>query len=560
MTKTRNPGALLKILFLFLCLLFLACALIPPHSEALPGLPSPHHQPPAVPPEPSQAQAAGSASSSATTPPSPAPPSPASTLEAPPDEAPVMLNNRALITVRGDSGHRAAERAGIIERRIEEVLKRAKSAPSIDIDTVDETPVIKSGGLYLISVTNSDAAPLGISVSDLAASWRDELEKGIRRTWHERSEGYTEEALIRSLYIILIGIALTIIGIFVFQRFLKLPGFLFILIIWLSVISAVLWLFPDSRPWSRNLVQGVLIPILTFLITFIVVMLLFKPTDAFVMRFFDIFEKIRDSDLDQRGRGLHRLAMLRVVGKVIAKTVLILIAGLLYLNSLHVDLTAALAGAGIIGVGLGIASQDLLKDYMAGFFFVFEDQFAVGDNIRAGAYEGTVEDFTLRITRLRDMEGRLISIPNSVIRTVENQSSGWSQVDFTVHVAYRNNLAKAMALLIETARELRADWKEIIIADPEMLGVEGIDESGVKLRMVMKTKPLSQWKVRRELLKRIKSRFDMEGIEIPFPQRSVWLRDDKDKVLDSHEPQETPAPQGEAGSNKPEAPENRQDS
>jgi small-conductance mechanosensitive channel len=509
---------------LFLCLFIVACTVAPPHLAALPGLPLPHQQS-SAPPSPLPSQ--GSTPPPATPLPQQGTPSPSVSRGAAQEDAPVTLNSSILIRVRADSGHSAAERAVIIERRLEEVLKRAKAAPSVDIATVDQTPVIESEGIYLISVTNSDAAALEISVGAIAATWRDDLEKGLRRSWHERSEGYTREALIWSLIAISTGIILTIIGIFIFQRFFKMPGFLLTFIIWLSVIAIVLWLFPESRPWSGNLIHNVLMPLALFLVTLIIVMFMLKPTDSFVNRFFDIYEKIREKDLDQSGRGQRRLTMLRVVAKVIARIALVIIATLLFLNSLNINITAAITGAGIIGVGLGIVSQDLLKDYLTGFCFVFEDQFAVGDVIKTAGLSGTVEDFTLRITRLRDMEGRLISIPNSSIRTVENLSSGWSQVDCSVLVAYRTDLARAIELIIDVARELRGQWQDLIIADPEMLGVEALDDSGVRLRMVMKTTPLSQWKVKRELLLRIKSRFDREGIEIPIPQQSVWLHADE---------------------------------
>ncbi|MHC9541317.1 MAG: mechanosensitive ion channel domain-containing protein [Vulcanimicrobiota bacterium] len=549
----KNRAMLSRTRLFFLYLFFIVCTIVPSPLAALPGIPTPSPQasspapPPSSVPAPESVPATGTVQVSPS-PPSTAPatgtlpslppatpvlphgtPSPAVSNGIPQNEAPVMLNNRVLITVRDDSGHSAAERAGIVQQRLEEALSRAQAAPSVDIVTVQETPVIQSGGLYLISVTNSDAASLGVSVSDLAAMWRDDLEKGIRRAWHERSEGYTREALIKSLCVILLGIVLTVIALFIFHRVFKYPGHLIALIIWLTVISLVLWLFPESRSLSSNLTNYVLIPIALFLVTVIIVALMLKPTDSFVTHFFDIFQKIREKDLDQSGRSQHRIGMLSVVAKVLAKITIVVVAVFLYLNSLHVNVAATLAGAGIIGVGLGIAAQDLLKDYLAGIFFVFEDQFAVGDVIRTAGFSGTVEDFTLRITRLRDMEGRLISIPNSTIRSVENLSSKWSQVDCSVYVAYDTDLARAMALIIEVADELRSQWQDIIIADPEMLGVDALEEVGVKLRMVMKTTPFNQWKVKRELLLRIKSRFEKEGIEIPCLLNSLCLRSDKGK-------------------------------
>ncbi len=129
----------------------------------------------------------------------------------------------------------------------------------------------------------------------------------------------------------------------------------------------------------------------------------------------------------------------------------------------------------------------------------------------------------MRITRLRDMEGRLITIPNSTIRLVENLSSGWSQVDCNVFVSYGTDLAKAMNILLKTAQQLKEDWPEALCDDPQMLGVEELGQSGIRLRMIIKTPPLEQWKVKRELLLRIKNCFDSNGIVIPLPQRVIWM-------------------------------------
>lgn len=495
----------LFILFAAVVLLFYAATIH--HAAVFPQSPSPQ--------EPSPGLNAPTVTPTASPQASPPPPEP---------EAPVMVNNVTIIKVRADSGHSAAQRASIIEGRLADVLKRAGSAPAVDIAAVEGTPVIKSGGIFIISVTNSDAMPSGISVSELAATWRDELEKGLYRAWHERSSGYTKEALVRSGIIIIWAIVLNILLVLGLQRWLKIPGFVFTLIIWLCVVAFILWLFPDSRVWSKSLLDHVVLPVLAFCLTCVVVALLFKPADTFVDHVFDTTAKLRARQIEESQRSRHRLTMLRVVVKMVNKAAMIIIAGFLYLNNLQIDITTALAGAGIIGVGLGIAAQDLLKDYLGGFFIVLEDQFAVGDVIRAGEYSGTVEDFTLRITRLRDMEGRLITIPNSVIKAVENYSSAWSQVDCSVSVSRSTDLTRAMNIILELAKKLRDEWPDTIIDSPEMLGVEALEDSGVKLRMVVKTAPLAQWKVKRELLLRIKASFDREGIEIPFPQRAVWMR------------------------------------
>ena len=140
-----------------------------------------------------------------------------------------------------------------------------------------------------------------------------------------------------------------------------------------------------------------------------------------------------------------------------------------------------------------------------------------------------MEDFNLRSTRVRDTEGRLITISNSLIRSVENSSSTWSQFDCILSVSYDTDLKKAMELMLETGRILKEEWPEKILDTPVMLGVDELSDSGVKLRMFVKTAPLQQWTVKRELLMRIKSSFEKEKIEFAFPLHTVFLQKTEEK-------------------------------
>jgi small-conductance mechanosensitive channel len=435
-----------------------------------------------------------------------------------------MLNNRPIITVMGDSGHSAKERAEIIESRLDEVLKKTIESPNVRIIIVDNTPVIESKGIYIISVTNSDAAPAGTTVAELAASWRDSVETGLRRAWLENRSDYHKVAFYRTLIIITVTVLLNMFGVMMMRRYLKITGFFFSVILWLVAVCAIMWQFPIARPYGKSLMHGIIIPALLLSLISIIVIVLFRPSDIFIERYFAALEKLRRKDEGQDKRLTHRITMLRILMAMVLKGGLILTGFLIFMNSLNINIATVLAGAGVVGVAVGLATQDLMKDFVAGFFIAFEDQFAVGDVIRTNTLTGTVEDFTFRITRLRDTEGRLITIPNSTIRTVENLSSGWSQVDFVVPVAYRTDLAKAMNLMLETARELKQEWSDVILEDPQMLGVDQLAESAVNLRMLLKTSPLQQWRVKRELLLRIKNRFDSEGIEIPFPQLAISMQ------------------------------------
>ncbi len=204
------------------------------------------------------------------------------------------------------------------------------------------------------------------------------------------------------------------------------------------------------------------------------------------------------------------------------------IAALTVFGEIGMELGPLLAGAGIVGIALGFGAQNLVRDFLSGIFMLIEDQFGVGDVIRVGPATGTVEGVSLRTTRLRDVEGNVWHIPNGTIDHVANKSQQWSRALLDLQVSYGTETSLALKVIKRVATDLWAEepWSEEILEEPDVWGVESLDADGVTIRLVVKTRPLSQWKVARELRVRIKRAFDAEGIEIPFPQRVVWHRGD----------------------------------
>jgi moderate conductance mechanosensitive channel len=194
------------------------------------------------------------------------------------------------------------------------------------------------------------------------------------------------------------------------------------------------------------------------------------------------------------------------------------------LGEVGIELGPLLAGAGIIGVALGFGSQSLVKDFLSGVFILIEDQFGVGDIVNLdGETSGTVEAVSLRTTRLRSVDGTVWHVPNGEIRRVGNQSQHWSRALIDVEVAYETDLDHAQAVIASVAHEI-AESDTDVLDEPEVWGVEALGANGVMIRLVVKTRPSQQYRVSRELRARIKSAFEREGIEIPFPQQTVWHR------------------------------------
>jgi moderate conductance mechanosensitive channel len=193
------------------------------------------------------------------------------------------------------------------------------------------------------------------------------------------------------------------------------------------------------------------------------------------------------------------------------------------ISELGYDIAPLIASAGILGVALGFGAQSLVKDFLSGIFMILEDQYGVGDVVNVGEASGTVEAVTLRVTRLRDVNGTVWYVRNGEILRVGNMSQNWARAVLDVPVSYREDLARVRSVLKEVAHDLweDEDFKGHVIEEPEVWGVESMTPEALTVRVTMKTAPLQQWNVAREMRERVKARFDHEGITMPHPQRVV---------------------------------------
>ncbi|HWL73157.1 MAG TPA: mechanosensitive ion channel family protein, partial [Burkholderiaceae bacterium] len=209
-----------------------------------------------------------------------------------------------------------------------------------------------------------------------------------------------------------------------------------------------------------------------------------------------------------------------------ATTVIYLGALLIILDEVGIPISTLLGGVAVIGLAVAFGAQNLIKDYFYGFMILLENQYGVNDVVRIAGIAGLVERITLRLTVLRDGEGTVHFVPHGEVKTVSNMTHGWARAMFDIGIAYSENPDRVMDVLMKLGRELRADPKfgEMILDDPEMLGVESLGDSSVVIRFQIKTGPMQRWPVRREMLRRIKHKFDELQIEIPFPSRTVYYR------------------------------------
>ncbi|WP_331272708.1 mechanosensitive ion channel family protein [Motilibacter deserti] len=217
----------------------------------------------------------------------------------------------------------------------------------------------------------------------------------------------------------------------------------------------------------------------------------------------------------------------QTMGSVLRSVTTGLVAGvafLMILSEIGLNIAPLLASAGIVGVALGFGAQTLVKDFLSGIFLILEDQYGVGDVVDLGSANGVVEAVGLRVTRVRDVNGAVWYVRNGEILRVGNMSQGWARAVLDVPVAYDSDIERVKTLLGEVAFGLRTDpaFEDLVMEDPEVWGVEQLTADALVVRVVIKTQPLKQWDVARELRQRIKAAFDSEGI-LPPAARQMWV-------------------------------------
>ncbi len=224
-------------------------------------------------------------------------------------------------------------------------------------------------------------------------------------------------------------------------------------------------------------------------------------------------------EVEKRAQTLSRL-FTETIAALIA-----LLATFMALSELGIDIGPLLAGAGIVGIAVGFGAQHLIRDLINGVFILMEDQFNVGDVVKVAGIAGIVEHINLRRTILRDLDGIVHSIPNGEVITSSNYTKEWSRVNLDVPVAYGEDLDHCFEVINRVGKELAEDeyFGSKIMEAPQVLRVNNFGDSGIDIKILGKTLPLTQWEVTGELRKRLKKAFDEEGIEIPWPHVKLYF-------------------------------------
>lgn len=294
-----------------------------------------------------------------------------------------------------------------------------------------------------------------------------------------------------------------------------------IALIWVVGIAYSLSTFPQTRYIARRIVTIPVVLLLTWFLTGFLNRLTDLLTDRFLQS--------REREQSLTPANLQRINTIARVIKGLKLVLLYTVSILWVLQWLNLASGAVLTLGAVLALAVSFAAQNLVKDLVNGFLILIEDQFRIGDMIRVGTtaglsdITGLVENLNLRLTQLRSPAGNLITIPNSTIAQVENMSRNWARADFQIEVAYNTDVDRALAIVRETIDQMTHDpaWQPLILDTREVFGVEQLTHTGIMIRVWIKTLPLKQWDVGRELRRRLKIAFDHNHIQIGIPQQ-LW--------------------------------------
>ncbi|MEA1909588.1 MAG: mechanosensitive ion channel family protein [Patescibacteria group bacterium] len=219
------------------------------------------------------------------------------------------------------------------------------------------------------------------------------------------------------------------------------------------------------------------------------------------------------------GRQKRISTLHEVLSKTVAVVIFVSILLILF-TEFGINITPILAGAGVVGLAVGFGAQDLIKNLLHGIFILAEDQYSEGDIISVAGVGGVVEDFDLRRTVLRDLDGTQHHIPNGEIIVASNKSKGWARLNINIGVNYNTDLKKLREVINKIGVTMNEDREDILEA-PEMAGVEKFSDSSIDVKILGKVEPGQQWEVARDFRERLKETFEKEGIDIPFPHQVI---------------------------------------
>ncbi|MHC5739637.1 mechanosensitive ion channel family protein [Nostoc sp.] len=284
------------------------------------------------------------------------------------------------------------------------------------------------------------------------------------------------------------------------------------ILMWYIGIVVIMYSVPYLMRWSKDALARPL----ALLIIWFFISLVIRLGKTLIDRLTDVWTTHSSLPLSETQRIALRAATVSGALKGLITFVFITLGILHFLKIFNVPTSSILAGGAVIGIAISLGSQSLIKDLVNGCLILMEDQFAVGDVIEIGDKSGLVENLNLRVTQLRNNEGKLITIPNSNITNVSNLTRLWSRVDFSIVVAYENDPKQVLEILKQVSKQLysEVEWRDRVLESPQVLGIDDLSHTGMSVRVWIKTAPMEQWRVGREFRLRVRQAFEANNIQI----------------------------------------------
>lgn len=477
----------------------------------------------------------------------------------------IWLDGRRLFQIAA-TRNLISERKQTVQENLQKIqrdyLTSDQIEPQIDVKVLKNLPVISVNDQDLITITSLDTNIRVVNSSVLITDIKNIVTSALQRSRSERHPQYLKQ---QGIFVAGILFFLLILNglICLLQRRLyqssksesqdtvdimtRLPMFnawdglntllrqvlgIGHISIWFAGLLICMDRFPYTRPINIWILRSLSLPLTVSLVgicTYFMVRLSWALINRFALAL--TVSPLLTPIVSKRLQ--LRISTITKVVKGIAIPIWGSIGIIVILIVFKVDVGPLLAGVGLIGVAISLAAQSIIKDAINGFLVISEDQFGVGDVIKVGGFTGTVETLNLRITQIRNAEGQLITIPNSEIKIVANLSSEWSRVDLNIPIPYDCNIDSMLGLIQDTAREMAQDsvWAPDILEPPQLMGLDDFGHRGPLIKVWIKTQPLKQWAVSRELRRRLKLAFDNADIAIPVQQHSIEVNQSTDTVF-----------------------------
>jgi len=290
-----------------------------------------------------------------------------------------------------------------------------------------------------------------------------------------------------------------------------------------KVLDTGFWseLFRNGQSWLIKEMPGLIIASVIFFLAFKIIRFSLKKLKIVIVTRTRSHE---DIDADEAEKRINTLiSIIHGILRIVLWSVFLMIV----LQKFGINIAPILAGAGIIGLAVGFGAQELVRDFISGFFVILENQIRTGDVVIINGTGGLVERIELRTTTLRDLSGVVHIFQNGKINSISNMTKDWSAMAFDIGVAYKENMQEVMDVMKQVGDGLQADpaFSDLILEPIEVFGVDKFDESAIIIKSRFKTKPSQQWTVGREYRKRLKAAFDENHIEIPFPHTTLYWGD-----------------------------------